>query len=284
VKEHTSRFLRATAYVYLAFPVTYLAYASLLFDLSPARSTRIFFSFSYWALAATGIAVGYGLREMTRWAWNVFLLNSLFVAYTNALIAIRYSESNNRFLAFSVSIALLIALMVRLGREIRVPYFLPRIRWWETNPRYKLMVPVKVERTGSGFEGEILDLSMGGCFIKTRNDMNQNERILSRFSVFGEALEVGGTIVWRSQSSVTHPKGVGVKFDELEKIQRKVLKATMQHLRKISAIQAARNRLSPDEFNRKMAELKEHRLAVTSKKSESSAGDSKGDPKSEQAS
>ena len=262
MKEHTSRFLRVTAYVYLAFPVTYLLYASLLFNLAPARSSRIFFSFSYWALSLTGIAVGYGLKEMTRWGWNIFLLNSLFVAYTNALIAIRYSESNNPFLSFLASIALLVGLIVRLGKEIRVPYFLPKIRWWEINPRYKLVVPVKVERTGSGFEGEILDLSMGGCFIKTRNDLNQNERILSRFEIFGEDLEIGGTVVWRSQSSVTHPKGVGVKFDELSKIQRKILKAATLHLKKISAIQGARNKLSPEDFNARMSKLKEHRLGI----------------------
>lgn len=263
MKEHTSRFLRATAYVYLAFPVSYLVYAALLFNLSPQRSVHIFFSFGYWALSLTGIAVGYGFREMTRWSWNVFLLNSLFLAYANALIAIRYSESNNRFLAFLVSIGLLVGLMVRLGREVRVPYFLPRIRWWETNPRYKLSVPVKVERTGSGFEGEILDLSMGGCFIKSRMDLNQNERILSRFEVFGEALEVGGTVVWRSQSSVTHPKGVGVKFDELDKLQRKIMKAAVLHLKKISAVQGARNRMTPEDFNLRMTKLKNHRLGLT---------------------
>lgn len=264
MKEHTSRFLKATAYVYLAFPVTYLAYASLLFNLTPERTSRIFFSFSYWAFAATGIAVGYGLREMTRWGWNVFLLNALFIAYSNALIAIRYSESNNPFLAFLVSIGLLVLLIRRLGKEIRVPYFLPRIRWWETNPRYKLVVPVRVERTDSGFEGEILDLSMGGCFIKSRNELNQNERILSRFELFGEALEIGGTVVWRSQSSVTHPKGVGVKFDPLDKIQRKVMKAATQHLKRISAVQGARGKMSPEDFNAKMSKLKDHRLGIGS--------------------
>lgn len=268
MKEHTSRFLKATAYLYLAFPATYLVYVSLLFNLTPARSSRIFFSVSYWALSLFGIAAGYGLREMTRWGWNVFLLSSLFVAYANALIAVRYSESNNPFLAFLTSIVLLVGLVIRLGKEIRVPYFLPRIRWWETNPRYKLVVPVKVERTGSGFEGEILDLSMGGCFIKTRNDLNQNERILSRFELFGEALEIGGTVVWRSQSSVTHPKGVGVKFDELDKAQRKIMKAATQHLKKISAVQSARGKMSPEDFNLRMAKLKEHRLGIAAKESE----------------
>src|SRR5690606_23606472 len=156
----------------------------LLFNISGARSSKIFFSFSYWLLSFTGIAVGYGFKEMTRWAWSIFLLNTLLVAYANALIAFRYSESNNPFLAFLFSIAVLAGLVVRLGNEIRVPYFLPRIRWWETNPRYKLVVPAKVELSQSGFEGEILDLSMGGCFIKTRMDVSQNERILVHFELF----------------------------------------------------------------------------------------------------
>ncbi len=263
MKDHTSKFLKAIAYLYLAFPVTYLGYAIVVFNLSAERSGKIFLSFSYWALALTGIAVGYGFKEMTRWSWSVFLLNSLFVAYTNALFAIRYSESTSPFLSFVVSIGLLIALILRLGKEIRVPYFLPRIRWWEMNPRYKLVVPVKVERTGSGFEAEILDISYGGCFIKTRTDMDQNERILSRFLIFGETLEIGGTVVWRSQSSVTHPKGVGVKFDLLDKTQKRIMKAATQHLKRISAVQNSRNKISVEEFNERMAKLKAHHLGIT---------------------
>lgn len=263
MKDHTSKFLKAISYLYLAFPVTYLGYAMVLFNISPEHGLRIFFSFSYWLLAVSGIAVGYGFKEMTRWSWNIFLLNALFISYANARIIFLYSESVNPFLSFLVSIGLLVMLIFRLGKEIRVPYFLPRIRWWEMNPRYKLAVPVKVERMGSGFDAEILDLSFGGCFIKTRLDMNQNEHILSRFSVFGEALEIGGTVVWRSQSSVTHPKGVGVKFDMLDKTQKRVMKAATRHLRKISAVQNSRSKLSVEEFNQKMAHLRAHHLGVT---------------------
>lgn len=263
MKEHTSRFLKIIANLYLAFPITYLAYAMVLFNISSTNGLKIFFSFGYWMLAFTGIVVGYGFREMTRWSWSIFLFNSLFVAYANARLIFLYSESAHSFIAFIVSVALLICLIFRLGREIRVPYFLPRIRWWEMNPRYKLVVPVKVEQRGTGFEGEILDISLGGCFIKTRVDLTQNERILCRFSIFGESLEITGTVVWRSQSSVTHPKGVGVKFDPLEKLQKRIMKAATRHLKKISAVQRGRNRLSVGEFNQKMAKLKSHQLGVT---------------------
>lgn len=271
MKDHTTKFLRFVAYLYLAFPVTYLLYATILFNVSEGRLWKMLFSFSFWVLAGTGIAVGYGFKEMRRWSWYVFLMNSLFVAYANALIAVRYSESNYKLLSFIVSITLLVGMILRVGKEIRVPYFLPKIRWWESHPRYKLSVPVKVERETDGFEGEILDISIGGCFVKTRIDMNQNERILVRFTIFGEPLEIGGTVVWRSHSSVTHPKGVGVKFDVLDHLSKKVMKAACAHLKKISAMQGSRGRMTEAEFAKKMDGLRSHHLQITQKQSQEQA-------------
>lgn len=268
MKEHSSKFLKAVSYLYLGFPVTYLVYAAVLFNLTAERCFHMLFTWSYWFLAAWGIVAGYGLKEMRRWSWNVFLLTSLFVGYANALIVVRYSQSNNKLLAFVMSIALLVGLIFRLGSEIRVPYFLPRIRWWESNPRYKLIVPVKVERAENGFDGEILDLSLGGVFIKTRTDVNQNERIRLQFTLFGEAVAIEGMIVWRSQSTVTHPKGVGVKFDEPDKLQKKVLKAACGHLKRISQMQSSRTRMSAEEFHQKLEALKSHKLGITAPKQE----------------
>lgn len=271
MKEHTTKFLKSVAYLYLAFPVSYLLYATIIFNVSEGRLWKMLFSFSFWILAGTGIAVGYGFKEMRRWSWYVFLLNSLFVAYANALIAVRYSESNYKLLSFIVSLALLVGLILRVGKEIRVPYFLPRIRWWESHPRYKLSVPVKVEREKDGFEGEILDISIGGCFVKTRIDMIQNEKILVRFTIFGEPLEIGGTVVWRSHSSVTHPKGVGVKFDRLDPTAQKIMKAACMHLKKISSMQSARGKMPEADFAKKMDALRSHHLHITQKHSQEHA-------------
>lgn len=268
VKEHTSKFLKLVAHVFLAFPITYLIYVAVLFDLTFARCVKTFFSPSYWILSAIGIMVGYGFKEMTRWSWNLFLFCSLLMTYANSLFAIRYSTSNNKLLAFTVSVVLLVGLIYRLGREIKVPYFLPQIRWWESNPRYKFVVLAQVERSQSGFEGEILDVSMGGCFVKTRMDLTQDERILIRYNIFGETLEIGGTVVWRTQSSVTHPKGVGIKFDELNKHQKRVMKAATQHLKKISSAQNARQRMGQEEFSKRMETLKAHQLNISEKPNE----------------
>lgn len=270
VKEYTSKFLKAIAWVYLLFPFTYITYAALLFNMSFSRCVHIFFTPSYWLLSAFAIVTGYGLKEMHRWSWNAFLVSTLFTAYANALIAIRYSDSNNKFLAFVVSIGMLIIFIFQIGKEIKVPYFMPKIRWWESNPRYRLTVPARVERSQSGFEGEILDLSLGGCFIKSRMDVDQSEHLLIRFTIFGEAVELGGTVVWRSQNTVTHPKGMGIKFDDLNKAQKKVLKAATVHLKKIAHLQDSKNKISQEDFVTRMEELRTHQLKLNQDKEQAS--------------
>ena len=81
-------------------------------------------------------------------------------------------------------------------------------------------------------------------------------------------MEVGGIVVWRTQSSVTHPKGVGIKFDGLNKHQKRVMKAATVHLKKISSAQNARQRMSPEEFAQKMEALKSHQLNISGKTTE----------------
>ena len=71
-------------------------------------------------------------------------------------------------------------------------------------------------------------------------------------------------------------------LDELEKLQRKIMKAAVLHLKKISAVQGARNRMSPEDFNLRMAKLKNHRLGVTAAKAANDASST--GPNSERAS
>ncbi len=262
MKEFRSRFLRIVSVGFLAFPLTYFLVETTLLDVPVKKALSHFFTWSFWFLAFLGIATGYGFKEMTRWSWNLFLFTSFVIAYSNAFVLMRYSDAQNKWMVFLACIAFQIFLIYRLGREIKVPYFLPKIRWWESNPRFKASIPVRFERENDGFSGDILDLSLGGCFIKTRSDLRQSERLLVHFEIFGERFEVGGTVVWRSTSSVTHPKGVGVKFDVLLPTQKKVMKAVLAHLKKINHVQSSRAKMSPEEFSRKMHHLRNVQLNI----------------------
>jgi hypothetical protein len=124
-----------------------------------------------------------------------------------------------------------------VGREIRVPYFFPRIRWWESDPRYKLSVQTKVAREDkTELEGEIMDLSLSGCFVKTHAYFVPDELVTLDFSLFERSLRCSGRVVWRSESTVTHPKGIGVKFEALNKETIYCLKQAVQKLKKLARV------------------------------------------------
>jgi hypothetical protein len=251
----------------MAFPALYLLFAALLFDIPLNQCLRLLLSPSYYLLSLLAMLAGYGLWEMRRWAWYLFLATNIFMVYGNAVLVSNYGESHNRVLAFIFSVVVVIALIYRMAREIRVPYFFPKIRWWESNPRYRLVVPTSVRRdSGESFAAEILDLSMGGCFVKLRNDLGEHEALALEFSIFGQPVKALGTVVWRTQSTVTHPKGVGVKFGPLPRIERRTLRAINIRLKKMTAFyRSSRYLISPEEFFKRYQSLQTEQLVVSRK-------------------
>jgi Tfp pilus assembly protein PilZ len=265
MKNLKTPFLKMTAFLFLGFPLIYALFELTLLDVPFPKVMHSFFTPSFWLFSAIGMMTGYGFYEMKRWSWNLFLFSSFLIVYSNALVLSRYSASQNKLIVFLVTLVLQGLLIYRLGKEVRVPYFLPRIRWWESNPRYKMTIPVKLDRVGTDFSGEIMDLSVGGCFVKSRHEFTQDEVIQVQFELFGEELKINGMVVWRSKSSVTHPKGVGVKFETLTLLQKKILKAGLAQVKKLNQVQASRGKMSPEEYSRKIHQLKTASLNISSK-------------------
>ncbi len=224
---------------YLGFPVLYLIALALVFDIPTHQCLRLLFSPIYLLISLFAVAVGYGLWEMHRWSWYGFVAINIIIGYQNAIYLHDLSESHHKSLAFAFSIFALAVVVYRLSREVRVPYFFPKIRWWESNPRYKLSVPVKFTCESGGEassgEGEILDLSLGGCFIKLKSELPLDAELNLDFRVFDFPLQLGGIVVWKTASTVTRPRGVGIKFDKVDRKQKRSLKVINRRLRKIAA-------------------------------------------------
>ncbi|OFZ54608.1 MAG: hypothetical protein A2428_06105 [Bdellovibrionales bacterium RIFOXYC1_FULL_54_43] len=261
MKQYTSKFLKSIAVVYLAFPVLHILLAGVLFDIPFNLCIGILLSPFYYVVASAAVAVGYGLWEMRRWAWYLFVITNFLIGYENAVMANLYGESHHKVLAFLGSVVVLILVTYRVGREIRVPYFFPKIRWWESDPRYRLSVPVSLNRRiGEVIEGEIMDVSMSGCFVKLRGDLDIDEDVSVGFSVFGYLVNCHGTVVWRTQSTVTHPKGIGIKFRNLGRTEKRHLRAINRRLRKIAALyRRSRYLLNQEEFLKRLQEIESPR-------------------------
>lgn len=236
MKRYRTTFLSGTAILFLAFPVVYLVCITLWFDIPLGKIPSILLSPFFYFLSFWACLAGYGLWEMKRWAWYVFLGVHGLVLYENLSLLWTHADTHHRFLAFLVASGIQALWVYRVHQEVRVPYFLPKIRWWESAPT-RLAVPTQIRReTQELVGGQVLDLSMKGCFVKTGIDFSLEEEVFTEFNLFGQRIECKGRVVWCSHSAVTHPKGIGVKFIELEKDQKEPLKMAIRRLRKLSAL------------------------------------------------
>lgn len=247
----------------MAFPVAYLGIIAILFNVSVENCIQILFSPFFWALSSLAVITGFGLWELRRWSWYLFLSVNGLILYESMMVWAQYGQTFHGAVAFMVCIALFSGVTFRVAREVRVPYLFPRIRWWESNPRYRLSAPVLLRRKdGSVLEAEILDISVGGCFVKLRQDLLQDEPINLNFSLFDLPIACGGAVVWRAASTVTHPKGVGVRFDPLSRMDRRSLRLISRRLKQVADLyRKSRHLLSPEEFQRELDRLEHIRPA-----------------------
>lgn len=257
VKQYITKFLKTVSLCLMGFPVLYIVAVATLFDISLASCGKILLSPYYYLVSGIAVIAGYGLWEMRRWSWFLFIGAQVFILAETAVLVLRHAESHYKLFAFVISIVFQLVLTKRVASEIFVPYLFPRIRWWESNPRYKLSgVAEIVRQTGQVHEGEILDLSVAGCFIKLRNDVNQDEPVLLNLKMLGESIECKGVAVWLTESAVIHPKGVGVKFTDLNKAQKRSLRNISRKLKKIASIyRRYRYLMNQDEFLKQLEKV-----------------------------
>ena len=107
----------------MAFPALYLLLSAIVFDIPARHCVSLLLSPSYYLLCFWAVLTGFSLWEMKRWSWYVFLLTNVLIGYSNAIVVSQYGETHHKLIAFIFSILMLIMLMFRVGREVRVPYF-----------------------------------------------------------------------------------------------------------------------------------------------------------------
>ncbi|MBI3543253.1 MAG: PilZ domain-containing protein [Deltaproteobacteria bacterium] len=242
-RTYTSRTLRLISYLWMSYPASYLIYTLFPLALNLDGIIRVILSPGYWFVCFFAVIAGIGVLRIRWYGWYMFVFSNFLITYEVAYDLSHNSVGDMKTVCFFTTLGLQILVIYLIGREIRVPYFFPRIRWWESDPRYKLSVQTKLVREDkSELEGEIMDLSLGGCFIKTHSYFTPDETITLDFALFERPVRCAGHVVWRTESTVTHPKGIGVKFNTLNKETIFCLKQATQKLRKLARVYSQMSR------------------------------------------
>lgn len=232
-----SKRLRFLSYFWILLPAIFLVHAKLNLGLPASGIVKLILSPGFWIMTAITITAGYGFLKLRWYGWYVFVFSSFFVTYETAIALVYHSTSQFKMGLFFITLLAQSICLYFFRKEIRVPYFFPRIRWWESDPRYKLSVQTRILKPDNvEFEGEIMDLSLGGCFVKTHAYFGPDEEIQLLFNLFDRAIKCKGDVVWRTESKVTHPKGIGVKFSAIDKESMQSLKTATKKLRKLNRV------------------------------------------------
>ena len=222
------------SYLLWSFPLSYILMLGTFYNLPIYKLASIFFSFFYIAHSIFAVFTGFALYKMRPYAWHLFVFHSFCMLIEQAWVA--FSKAENNIIEIPlifVSLAILgTLLLVKL--ELRVPYFSPKIAWWESDPRYKISVPSEMSSDNHFYRGDIMDISASGCFIKTKDIVRVENDLLIKFSIFDRKFECTGKAVWRTEGGVTHPRGIGVKFINLPKEMQTDLRNTVKKLKKLS--------------------------------------------------
>ncbi len=228
------RYVKFLGYALLSFPGTYILVLATFYNLSLSKMAWMFFTWPYIVHSLFALGTGLALLHMKPFAWHLYVTHSVFVLFEQVHVAYRYAERPNVEIPVALATLTTLGLLWFLRRELRVPYFSPRIAWWESDPRYKISVPTQMTSADHLYQGEIMDVSASGCFIKVKASFKIDQTLNVKFSLFDRQFACQGKVVWRTDGGVTHPKGIGVKFMALEKPVESDLRATVKKLRNLS--------------------------------------------------
>jgi Tfp pilus assembly protein PilZ len=228
------RVINFFSYLLWSFPITNVLALGAFYNLPLPKMAAILFSVFYIVHAAIAIGTGFALYHMKPYAWHLFVFHCLLMVVEQFYVALTMAENYHVEIPLTFACIVIVACLFLLTLELRVPYFNPRIAWWESDPRYKISVPAQMTAADHFYHGEIMDISAGGCFIKLKETLKTEQLIQVKFALFDQKFDCSGKIVWRTDSGVTHPKGVGVKFYGLEKKNQIALRETVKKLKSLS--------------------------------------------------
>lgn len=219
----------------VGFPIFYLLFAAFIFDLRSKGILSVVLSPLFYLASFFWIMTGIGLRQFKHWAWYTFLAAQFFVTYLNALNLVTYSDSGSKGIAFVLTVLIQLYVFLAVSNEIRVPFLFPKIKWWESGLAAMHHLPVEVFHVGSvtgTSMGQLLDIDAKGCFIKCPSDFEDLEKIKIRMTDLEMQMDVPGRILWIAESAVTHPKGIGVQFYDLDRARKRKLRGLIRRFNK----------------------------------------------------
>ncbi|HPI40569.1 MAG TPA: PilZ domain-containing protein [Pseudobdellovibrionaceae bacterium] len=179
--------------------------------------------------------------------WSFFLYIGLMV-YTLVTATIFWYQQSGLLTAWPIVMVYLINIGVVsyfFIPAVRAIYFDPRLRWWESKPRYNFEKEVQVSFEDQKTKGMLKNISEGGAFITMTNPPKDNSLVVISFENLGVQFEIPA-------ESIIHDRlkelGIGLKFQHTD-VTLKQVKTLIETLHKEGKLIEARRPSSEEAFD-----------------------------------
>lgn len=193
--------------------------------LIPLRETVVALS-----LIASAIAIW----SLKPWGYFLFLTLSSFVTGYYALDYFSSAQNSEPWSLSSIGLLCLTTLYFT-QRHVASPYFNPKMRWWDTSPRFLTNLQVQVRIDGEPQTGMICDISLSGVFISGISKVVAGDLLSLQF----QYLDIHFACLGKVMRIGKNPPGYGIMFIDLSRPEKAELKRLVQAIRESSALKAA---------------------------------------------
>lgn len=218
------------ALCYLLSPAVILLQTSAIHHIPLFGPKNIFdrLFFTDFLVLALYPACAAGVFSVRKWGWYFFLACSLILIGYNTVVYLMNPRYTLVLLVlYNVGLAIVAGIFFR--KHIIAPYFNPRLRWWETETRYRIDIRAEVTIDGERLSGEILDISKTGCLLAFDRQLRLGSTHSFSLRCLGHFLEIQGMIM-RKSSSDEEGDRYGIMFVRFSAFIREALGTLMAGL------------------------------------------------------
>ena len=173
------------------------------------------------------VIAGIAVYSVKKWSYPVFLL---CMAWITCQMFYKFSfDFTKTELFLTVIIPMLINIVYVsyiLLPKVRAPYYDPRLRWWETKPRYVYATDIKISYNNIQTSGQMTNISEGGLFAIINESIEPNTVIKLNLEILGDHLEIQAKVVYRKPDGTSH----GLQFTNETGNQKRAVKKIIAHL------------------------------------------------------
>ena len=167
-----------------------------------------------------------------RWSYIVYIFLMSLPVFFNIYF---WYDTRNSQMIFPLILAYLVNILVVgffMRGSVRKIYFDPRIRWWETQPRFYADIAAEVFLSTQKMAGQVVNISGSGLFFLSNEDLKEGDEIQIQFRDSGREINLDGQVVYIRKDK---QHGFGVKFTNY-KNSKKALSELLRKLRNSGAI------------------------------------------------